>query len=71
MSNATLTYVILAACGVLALGAWLGLVVVPAVTAYSRLWERLAAFVLSLYVLLAGALLGAAIGGAIVYFWIT
>jgi len=30
-----------------------------------------AAFVLSLYVLLAGALLGAAIGGAIVYLWIT
>ena len=49
---------------------WIGLVVVPAWTSYSTVWERLAAAFLSLYVLLAGALIGGVIGGAIVYFWI-
>lgn len=70
MSNASLTYLILASCGVFALAAWIGLVVVPAWTSYSTVWERLAAAFLSLYVLLAGALIGGVIGGAIVYFWI-
>ena len=46
-----------------------GLILVPAWTAYSRLWERLAATVLSLYVL--AVLVGAGVAGAlaVVYFW--
>jgi hypothetical protein len=71
MTNETKTYLILAVCGVFSLAAWIGLVVVPAWSSYQRGWERVAALFLSLYVLLAGIFLGAAIGGAIVYLWIT
>ena len=43
--------------------------VVPAWSSYSRLWERLAAAVLSLYVL--AVLIGVGVAGAlaVVYFW--
>jgi hypothetical protein len=46
-----------------------GLILRPAWTAYSRLWERVAAAVLSLYVL--AVLVGAGVAGALaaVYFW--
>ena len=44
----------LLAASVFALAAWIGLVVVPAWTSYSTVWERLAAAFHSLYVLLAG-----------------
>ena len=51
------------------LAAYTGLILVPAWTAYSRLWERLAATVLSLYVL--AVLVGVGVGRAlaVVYFW--
>jgi hypothetical protein len=42
---------------------------VPAVTAYSRIWQRAAAAVLSLYVLAAFVAVGGAGGAAIVWFW--
>ena len=44
-------------------------ILVPAWTSYSRMWERLAATVLSLYVL--GVLIGVGAGAALaaVYFW--
>jgi hypothetical protein len=46
-----------------------GLILRPALTAYSRLWERVAATVLSLYVL--AVLVGAGVAAALaaVYFW--
>ena len=63
MSNDTLTYVIAGGAGGISVIAWAGLVLVPAWTSFSRVWERLVATVLSLYILaaflLAGALLGA------------
>ena len=46
-----------------------GLILVPAWTAYSRLWQRLAATVLSLYVLVMLVGLGVAGALAVVYFW--
>ena len=46
-----------------------GLILVPAWTAYSRLWQRLAATVLSLYVLVMLVGLGVAGALAFVYFW--
>jgi hypothetical protein len=47
-----------------------GLILAPAWSSYSRFWERLAAGVLSLYVLavLVGA--GVVAGLAVVYFWV-
>ena len=47
--------------GVFGLAAYVGLILVPAWSAYSRFWERLAATVLSLYVLV--ALLGIGVPG--------
>jgi len=67
MSNETITYVVAACSGVLGLAAYLGLIVVPAWQAYSRVWERLAAAFLTLYVLAAFMMLGVLAGAAVVW----
>jgi hypothetical protein len=69
MSNASVTYLVAACCGVFALAAYVAFILVPAWTAYSRIWQRMAAAVLSLYVLAAFAAVGVAGGAAIVWFW--
>jgi hypothetical protein len=69
VSNTSVTYLVAACCGVFALAAYVGFILVPAWTAYSRVWERLAAAILSLYVLAAFAAVGVAGGAAIVWFW--
>lgn len=69
MSNETITYLVGALCGALALTAYVGLILVPAWTSYSRTWERIAASFLSLYVLAAFVVLGVGGGAAVVYFW--
>ena len=69
MSNQSITYLVAACCGVFALAAYVAFILVPAWTAYSRLWERMAAAVLSVYVLMAFVGVGIAGGGAIVWFW--
>lgn len=64
------TEILIVTCaGVFGLAAYVGLILVPAWSAYSRFWERLAATVLSLYVLV--ALLGIGVTGAllILYLW--
>jgi hypothetical protein len=55
--------------GVISVGLFAGLILVPVWSSYSRVWERLAATVLSLYVL--AVLLGVGVVGALaaVYFW--
>jgi hypothetical protein len=69
MSNETIIYLVAGSSGVLAMAAYVGLIVVPAWTAYSRAWERVAATFLTLYVLAGFLMLGAAGGAAIVWFW--
>ncbi|MDX6700992.1 MAG: hypothetical protein QOK49_3963 [Baekduia sp.] len=69
MSNLSVTYLVAACCGVFALAAYVAFILVPAWTAYSRIWQRMAAAVLSLYVLAAFAAVGVAGGAAIVWFW--
>jgi hypothetical protein len=69
MSNQDVTYLVVAGAGALSLVVWIALVLVPAWTAYSRLWERLAATVLSLYVLAAFVAVGAAIGAAFLWYF--
>lgn len=69
MSNQSITYLVAAFCGVLALAAYAGFVLVPAWNSYSRLRERVAAAFLSLYVLAAFVGLGVVGGAAIVWFW--
>jgi hypothetical protein len=69
MSNDQVTYVVAAGCALLALGAYLGLILVPAMTSYSRWWERICAAFLSFYVLLAFVGAGAVAGLGIAWFW--
>lgn len=69
MSNEAITYLVGVCCGVFGLAAFVALVAVPAWTAYSRVWMRMAAVVLSLYVLAAAMLLGVAGAAGVVYFW--
>jgi len=69
MSNTAITYLVGACAGVFSLAAYGAWVLVPAWTAYSRTWERLAAAFLSLYVLLAFVGIGTGIGALVIWFW--
>ena len=69
MSNDTLTLVIAGGAAGISLIAWAALVLVPAWTSYSRVWERLVAVVLSVYVLGAFALAGSLLGTAILWYY--
>ena len=69
MDAETVTYMILAGAGVLGLGAFGWFILMPAVTAYGRMWERVAAGVLTLFVLAAFAGTGLVAGLVIVYYW--
>lgn len=71
MSNTEITYLVGACCTVFALAAYAAFILVPAWTAYTRVWQRMAAAVLSLYVLAAFVAVGVAGGAAIVWFWDT
>ena len=69
MSRSQINELVAGATAVIGLAVYAGLILRPAWTAYSRLWERLAAAVLSLYVL--AVFVGAGVAGAlaVVYFW--
>ena len=69
MTSEQITYVVVAGCGALVLIAFVALVLVPAWTSYSRVWERIAATFLSLYVLLAFIGGGVLAGLAVAWFW--
>ncbi len=69
MTRAQINELVAGGSAVIGVALYAGLILRPAWTAYTRLWERLAAAVLSLYVL--AVLIGAGVAGAlaIVYFW--
>ena len=69
MTNQTWTYIAIGSAAAVSLIAWVALVLVPAWTSYSRIWERLAATVMSLYVLAAFALVGLLLGGAFLWYF--
>jgi hypothetical protein len=69
MSNTTLTYVIAGTAAGISVIAWAILVLVPAWTSFSRVWERIVATVLSVYILAAFALAGSALGAAILWYY--
>jgi hypothetical protein len=69
MSNLDLssTEIVIALAGALVLVCYVVLIVLPAARCYGRTWEKLAASVLTLYVLATLLGIGAAIGLAIVW----
>jgi hypothetical protein len=69
MSTTSINELVAGGAGVLGFGLYAGLILRPAWTSYSRLWERLAATVLTLYVV--AVLVGVGVVGALtaVYFW--
>ena len=69
MSNQTITYLVGAVLGVLGLTAFGAWVIVPAVSAYRRPLERVAAVILSLYVLAALLGIGVLVGALVVFEW--
>jgi hypothetical protein len=69
VSNTGATILIASTCGVLAIAAFVWFIAWPACSAYSNVWERIAAGFLSLYVLAALVLVGAAGGAAFAYYW--
>ena len=69
MTSTQITYVVASICAVGAIAAFVALIAFPAWTAYSTIWERVAASFLSLFVLVALLLVGAAGGAAIAYYW--
>ena len=62
-------YILFGAAGLVSVAAFGGLILAPALGAFSRGWEKVAAGVLSLFVLAALVLVGLAIGFAIFYNW--
>jgi hypothetical protein len=69
MSTTDINDLVAVCAGVFGLALYTGLILVPAWTSYSRLWERVAASILSLYVLT--VLVGVGVIGALaaVYYW--
>jgi hypothetical protein len=62
-------YLLFGGAGLVSLVAFVGLILVPAVGSYGRAWEKAAAGFLSLFVLVALALVGVLVGLAIVYYY--
>jgi len=69
LSRTVINDLVAVCAGTFVLALYAGLILIPAWMSYSRLWERVAATVLSLYVL--AVLVGAGVAGAlaVVYFW--
>lgn len=62
-------YLLAGLAGLVSLVAFVGLILVPAVSSYGRLWEKAAAGFLSLFVLAALVVFGVVVGLAIVYYY--
>jgi hypothetical protein len=69
MNRTTINDLVAVSAGVFSLALYVGLILVPAWSSYSRLWERVAASILSLYVL--AMFVGVGVAGALaaVYYW--
>jgi hypothetical protein len=69
MSRAAINELVAGGAGVIGLGLYAALILRPAWLSYTRLWERVAATVLTLYVLAVLVGVGVAAALAAVYFW--
>jgi hypothetical protein len=62
-------YLLFGAAGIVSLAAFIGLILVPAMSSYGRIWEKAAAGVLSVIVLCALVLTGVVVGLLFVYYY--
>jgi hypothetical protein len=69
MTSSDVTYLICGGCLLIAVIAFFGLIAVPALRSYRSVWERGAAFALSLYVLAMLVGIGLLIGAVAVAEW--
>ena len=69
MNRTAINELVAGSAGVFSLALFAGLILIPAWSSYTRLWERMAATVLSLYVLAVLVGVGVAAALAVVYFW--
>jgi hypothetical protein len=69
MSRTTINDLAVVCAGVFGLALYVGLILAPAWTSYSRVWERVAASILSLYVLAVLVGIGVVAALVVVYYW--
>lgn len=69
MSNDAIVQLVAICAGVVGLLAFVSLVTVPVVTSYQRVWERIVAGLLSLWVLAALMGVGLLAGAVVIYYW--
>ena len=69
MSNTSITYFVGVCAGVFSFAAYVAFVAVPAWGAYSRVWQRVAAVFLSLYVLASMVGIGVLLGALVTLNW--
>ena len=62
-------YLLFGIAGLISLVAFIGLILIPALGAYGRIWEKAAVSVLSIVVLAALILIGVVIGLLVVYYY--
>jgi hypothetical protein len=62
-------YLLFGIAGLVTVVAFVGLILIPALSAYGRIWEKAVAGLLSVIVLAALVLVGVVIGLAIVYYY--
>ena len=62
-------YLLFGASGLISLTAFVGLILMPALSSYGRLWEKATAGILSVIVLVALVLIGVVAGLAVVYYY--
>jgi hypothetical protein len=70
MSRTDVTDLLAVCAAAFSLALFVGLILAPAWSSYSRVWERIAASILSLYVLGVLVGLGVAAGLAVAYLWL-
>lgn len=69
MSRAAVTDLVIVCAVVFGLALYAGLILAPAWSSHTRIWQRLAAAFMSLYVLVVFAGIGVLGALAVVYFW--
>ncbi len=69
MSNTSITYLVAAVTGVTCIALWAWLILAPAWDSFSRMWEKLLATLMSVYVLAALVAAGGGLAAAVLYYY--